>query len=124
MSVNWNDHSPIYKQLEALIVSWILKKQFAEGEALPSVRKLSVEYQINHLTVAKSLQNLVDQDLIEKRRGLGMFVKIGAVERLISIEREKFFTSELPALQKRISELGISKATVLAAINEKENNGD
>ena len=124
MPVSWNDHSPIYKQLAKQIVSWILNQQFKEGDALPSVRKLSVEYQINHLTVAKSLQILVDQNIIEKRRGVGMFVSDGAVQRLIDIEKDKFYATELPTILKRINELNISKEEVFNAINEKENKRD
>lgn len=120
MSEIWNDDSPIYKQLESLVISWILKGKFKEDEALPSVRKLSVEYQINHLTVAKSYQSLVDAGVVEKRRGLGMFVKIGAQQALIDAEQSKFYKSELPAVLKRIRELNIDKKRVLKAIENME----
>lgn len=120
MSEIWNDDSPIYKQLESLVISWILKGKFKEDEALPSVRKLSVEYQINHLTVAKSYQSLVDAGVVEKRRGLGMFVKIGARQALIDAEQSKFFKTELPAVLKRIRELNIDKKRVLKAIENME----
>lgn len=120
MSEAWNDDSPIYKQLEALIVSWILKGKFKEDEALPSVRKLSVEYQINHLTVAKSYQALVNVGVIEKRRGLGMFVKKGAVDALIASEKAKFFEHELPALLQRANELKINKQELFKAIEKVE----
>ena len=120
MADDWNDNTPIYKQLEAHLISWILKGTYKEGESLPSVRKLSVEFQINHLTVAKSFQDLVDQEIIEKRRGLGMFVKDGALQRLQNLEKSKFFDQELPNLLKRIKELNIEKEELYQAIYKTE----
>ena len=119
MSDDWNEDVPIYKQLEAQIISWILKGTFREGEALPSVRKLSVEFQINHLTVAKSFQDLVDQQIIEKRRGLGMFVQQGAQIKLQEMEKAKFFDHELPKLISRIKELNINKDELYKALTNE-----
>lgn len=75
MSVEWNDKQPIYRQLRELVVQRIMDGSFAEGEPVPSVRQVASDYQINHLTVGKAYQELVDTGLLEKRRGLGMFVK-------------------------------------------------
>ncbi len=118
MPQEWNDTIPIYKQLEMRIVSWILNGTYPEGEALPSVRKLSIEMQINHLTVAKAFQELVDNAIIEKRRGLGMFVAVGAVEKLGQMEKQKFFEQELPALVSRMQALGISSEELTKAIHQ------
>lgn len=120
MAKDWSDDTPIYKQLEAQIISWILKGKFKEGEAIPSVRKLSMELQINHLTVAKSFQELVAAEIIEKRRGLGMFVHEGALSKLQDYEKTKFFDVELPRLVSRLKELGISPDELLDAIHNKK----
>lgn len=80
---------------------------FAEGEAVPSVRQVAADYQINHLTVAKAYQELVDTGLLEKRRGLGMFVSAGARKVLLSEQQKYFLKEELPAFAERISVLGL-----------------
>lgn len=117
MSPKWSDDSPIYKQLEWHLIGQILTGKLGEGEALPSVRKLSLELQINHLTVAKSVQALVEADLVEKKRGLGMFVLPGVRERLLEREREKFFSEELPKLFVRSQELSIHIDDLISALN-------
>ncbi len=104
----WRDDQPIYKQLKDKIVYLLLTGSYAEGEALPSVRSVSAEYQINHLTVAKAYQELVDEGIVEKRRGLGMFVLNGARANLLEMERKKFFDLEVPELKKRLRELKVS----------------
>ena len=109
----WRDDQPIYLQLKDKLVHLILTSSYQEGEALPSVRNVSTEFQINHLTVSKAYQELVDEDVVEKRRGLGMFVLEGARERLLLSERKKFFESELPELKRRLQELGIDADELL-----------
>jgi len=89
---------------------------FKEGDPLPSVRQVASDYQINHLTVSKAYQELVDMQLVEARRGMGMYVMPGAQEKLHGIEKEKFLSSELPALLARIKNLGISTEELCAAI--------
>lgn len=123
MSDTWNDTQPIYRQLYERIVLLILRGNIAEGEPLPSVRQLSADYQINHLTVAKSYQSLVDEGLVEMRRGRGMFVLPGARERLLEREKERFLTRELPELVRRSRQLGIDEAGLVTAIQTitKEN---
>jgi GntR family transcriptional regulator len=116
MSITWNDDQPIYRQLRERIVSLILTGVFKEGDPLPSVRQVASDYQINHLTVSKAYQELVDMQLVEARRGMGMYVMPGAQEKLHGIEKEKFLTSELPALLARISNLGISTQELCNAI--------
>ncbi len=112
MSVEWNDNLPIYRQLRDLVVQRILDGSFAEGEAVPSVRQVASDYNINHLTVAKAYQELVDDGLLEKRRGLGMFVLSGAREALTSNEKQKFLDEELPAFIDRVQRLGLDIDTV------------
>lgn len=116
MSITWNDDQPIYRQLRERIVGLMLTGVFKEGDPLPSVRQVASDYQINHLTVSKAYQELVDMQLVEAKRGMGMYVVPGAQEKLHSIEKEKFLTSELPALLARISNLGISAQELCVAI--------
>lgn len=105
--MEWNDKQPIYRQLRDMVVERIIDGSFAEGEAVPSVRQVATDYQINHLTVAKAYQELVDLGLLETRRGLGMFVIAGAKESLTDHEQQKFLMDELPAFVERIKKLGI-----------------
>jgi len=116
MTHSWNDDQPIYRQLREQIVGLMLTGVFKEGDPLPSVRQVASDYQINHLTVSKAYQELVDMQLVEARRGMGMYVVPGAQEKLHGIEKEKFLTSELPALLARIKNLGISTEELCAAI--------
>jgi len=108
MGDNWNDAQPIYKQLRERVAGLIMNGSLIEGEAIPSVRKVSAQEQINHLTVAKAYQELVDEGVLEMRRGRGMFVVDGAREKLRAMERDKFRNDELPALIARLSHLDIS----------------
>ena len=105
--MEWNDKQPIYRQLRDMVVERIIDGSFAEGEAVPSVRQVATDYQINHLTVAKAYQELVDLGLLETRRGLGMFVIAGAKASLTDHEQQKFLLDELPAFVERIKKLGI-----------------
>ena len=116
MSITWNDDQPIYRQLRERIVGLMLTGVFKEGDPLPSVRQVASDYQINHLTVSKAYQELVDMQLVEAKRGMGMYVVPGAQEKLHSIEKEKFLTNELPALLARIGNLGISAQELCDAI--------
>jgi len=108
MPAHWNDSQPIYWQLKERTVAMILDGTLAEGEALPSVRTVASEFQLNPITVSKSYQALVDEGLVEKRRGLGMFVREGARRQLIDSERAKFLNEEWPAMLARIEQLGLS----------------
>jgi GntR family transcriptional regulator len=121
MSAHWNDSQPIYWQLKERTVAMILDGTLAEGEALPSVRAVASEFQLNPITVSKSYQALVDEGLVEKRRGLGMFVLEGARKKLIASERDKFLSEEWPATLKRISQLGLSVKDLLANVRKSEN---
>ncbi len=113
MSVEWNDSQPIYRQLRDLVARRIMDGTFPEGEAVPSVRQVASDYQINHLTVGKAYQELVDAGLLEKRRGLGMFVRDGARSSLTTDEKQRFIDEELPAFVQRARVLGMSTADVV-----------
>jgi GntR family transcriptional regulator len=107
MEPTWSDNQPIYRQLRDRVVAMILEDTLKEGDPLPSVRSVAAEYQINPLTVLKGYQSLVDEGLVEKRRGLGMFVKEGARRSLMKNEREQFLKNEWPLMLQRIQRLGL-----------------
>ena len=112
MSIEWNDKQPIYKQLKDMVVERIMDGSFAEGDAVPSVRQVASDYQINHLTVGKAYQELVDVELLEKRRGLGMFVTPGARKSLTHNEQHCFISEEVPAFAERVKILGLDMNSV------------
>ena len=107
MTVEWNEKQPIYRQLRDLVAERIMDGSFPEGEAVPSVRQVAADYQINHLTVGKAYQELVDADLLEKRRGLGMFVRQGARSALTRNEKQQVIDEEVPAFLERARVLGM-----------------
>ena len=121
MSAHWNDSQPIYWQLKERTVAMILDGTLVEGEPLPSVRTVASEFQLNPITVSKSYQTLVDEDLVEKRRGLGMYVCIGARNKLISSERAKFLSEEWPSTLIRIEQLGLKVEDLQIDAQKKEN---
>jgi len=121
MSTHWNDSQPIYWQLKERTVAMILDGTLDEGDALPSVRTVASEFQLNPITVSKSYQALVDEDLVEKRRGLGMFVVEGARKKLIASERDKFLREEWPSTLNRIKQLGLKVEDLLIKAQKKEN---
>jgi GntR family transcriptional regulator len=104
----WNDTQPIYRQLRGRVVAMILDGLLKEGDPLPSVRTVAAETRVNPLTVLKGYQELVDQGVIETRRGLGMFVTTGARNLLLQAERQKFLSDEWPHLQATIQRLGLT----------------
>ena len=118
MSITWNDNVPIYRQLRDRVVAMILDGVLNEGDPLPSVRQVAADYQINPLTVSKSYQELVDEQLVEKRRGLGMFVNQGARDVLLKSERERFLCEEWPALAARIKRMGLDVERLLSQIDK------
>ena len=122
MTAQWNDSQPIYWQLKERTIAMILDGTLTEGEALPSVRTVASDFQLNPITVSKSYQALVDDDLVEKRRGLGMFIRTGARQKLMESERQKFLTDEWPAMVIRIQQLGLDSNKLLQSAKEKEGN--
>jgi GntR family transcriptional regulator len=119
VSFEWNDRQPIYRQLRDLVVERIMDGSFAEGRPVPSVRQVAADYQINHLTVGKAYQELVDAGLLEKRRGLGMFVTEGARRSLTSEEQARFFAQELPAFVERVNSLGLNMRVVVDQLKQQ-----
>jgi len=115
MDSEWNDSQPIYRQLRDRVVAMILDGLLNEGEPLPSVRNVAAEYRVNPLTVLKAYQQLVGEELVETRRGLGMFVNAGARDLLLKAERQKFLTDRWPAIAATIQRLGITPKELLKA---------
>ena len=107
MTISWNDDTPIYRQLKERVMSMILDGNIKEGDALPSVRQIAAEYQLNPITISRAYQELVDDAVVEKRRGLGMYVIEGARDKLLASERERFIREEWPATLERIGRLGL-----------------
>lgn len=108
MGTDWNDQTPIYRQLRERVQTMMLDGLLKEGDALPSVRQIAADYQINPITVSKAYQELVDAGLVEKRRGLGMYVMQGAQQRLLQSEKQRFLSEEWPRIRQRIQRLGLS----------------
>lgn len=115
MSVTWNDTTPIYLQLKERVVAMMLDGVLKPGDALPSVRQVAADFQLNPITVSRAYQELVDETLVEKRRGLGMYVTEGAPEKLLASERERFLREEWPAVVERIQRLGLRMDDLLKA---------
>lgn len=113
MDREWNDRQPIYRQLRDRVVAMILDGVLKEGDPLPSVRAVAAEYRINPLTVLKSYQQLVDEKLVEKKRGRGMFINQGARKLLLEGERRKFLSEEWPRVQATIQRLGFTAEELL-----------
>src|SRR5215468_9360000 len=113
MDREWNDNQPIYRQLRDRVVAMILDGALKEGDPLPSVRTVAADYRLNPLTVLKGYQELVDEELVEKRRGLGMYVKDGARNLLLKGERQKFLAEEWPRIQETIQRLGLNVENLL-----------
>lgn len=120
MDGDFNDSQPIYRQLRDRVVAMILDDVLAEGDPLPSVRNVAAEYRVNPITVLKGYQQLVDEDLVEMRRGLGMFVKPGAKRLLLGAERQKFLETEWPRIRTTIQRLGLSADELLSAREPKK----
>jgi GntR family transcriptional regulator len=113
MDREWNDSQPIYRQLRDRVVAMILEGVLKEGDPLPSVRNVAAEYRVNPLTVLKGYQQLVDEGLIESRRGLGMFINSGARTLLLKGERQKFLKEEWPRIEATIERLGLKPEDLL-----------
>ena len=123
MDREWNDNQPIYRQLRDRVVAMILDGVLKEGDPLPSVRNVAADYRVNPLTVLKGYQELVDEGLVESRRGLGMFINVGARKLLLEGERQKFLSEEWPRISATIQRLGLKAEELLNGTN-KEPQGD
>lgn len=123
MELDWNDAQPIYRQLRDRVVAMMLDGELREGDPLPSVRQVASDLRVNPLTVLKSYQGLVDEQLIEKRRGVGMYVRPGARQLLLSDERERFLNTEWPRVVETIQRLGLDPKVLLSAANNDKPQG-
>jgi GntR family transcriptional regulator len=119
MDREWNDNQPIYRQLRDRVVAMIIDGVLKEGDPLPSVRNVAAEYRVNPLTVLKGYQQLVDEGLVESRRGLGMFINVGARGLLLEGERQRFLGEEWPRVQATIQRLGLKTEELLKAAERR-----
>ena len=124
MQVEWNDGQPIYRQLRDRVVAMILDGVLKEGDPLPSVRQVAAEYRVNPLTVLKGYQELADQQVVEKRRGLGMFVMAGARDLLLEDERRTFLADEWPRIAATIRRLGLRAEELLDPARRPQPKGE
>ena len=122
MQNDWNDNQPIYLQLREKVIALILDDVLNDGDALPSVRTVSAEYRVNPITVSKAYQTLVDDALITKKRGLGMFVEEGAKSKLLDSEKQKFIEHDWPEIVQRIQRLGLTADELLSSLAKEANN--
>ncbi len=123
MDRDWNDGQPIYRQLRDHVMHMILDGLLKDGDPLPSVRNIAAEQRVNPLTVLKAYQELVSEELVETKRGLGMFVKAGARDLLLAGEREKFLGEEWPRIAARIERLGLTTKQLLDAASAQRSSG-
>lgn len=123
MDPKWNEDLPIYRQLRDRVVAMILEGVLADGDPLPSVRNVAAEYRLNPLTVLKGYQELVEEGLVEKKRGRGMFVTAGAQKKLLKLERSRFIEQEWPKVLATIERLGLDAATLLDGAGRKPPSG-
>jgi GntR family transcriptional regulator len=114
MAITWNDNTPIYRQLRDRVVAMILDEVLKTGDALPSVRQVAAEFQLNPITVSKAYQELVEEQLVDKRRGLGMYITEGARVQLLKSERERFLREEWPPLRERLVRLGLDLTALMS----------
>jgi GntR family transcriptional regulator len=117
MDPEWNDSQPIYRQLRDKVVAMMLDGLLKEGDPLPSVRNVAAEYRVNPLTVLKAYQQLADDGLVEKRRGLGMYMNSGARDLLLAGERERFLKEQWPVIRATIQRLGLRPADLMGSEN-------
>ena len=120
MTSEWNDSQPIYRQLRDRVVAMILDGVLREGDPLPSVRTVAADYRVNPLTVLKGYQELVDEELVESKRGLGMFVRAGARELLLKNERKNFLKEQWPQIYATIQRLGLKPEELLNGAGEQK----
>ncbi|HXQ13685.1 MAG TPA: GntR family transcriptional regulator [Caulobacteraceae bacterium] len=123
MDPEWNDNQPIYRQIRDRIVAMILDGLLAAGDPLPSVRSVATETRVNPLTVLKAYQQLAGEGLVEKRRGLGMFVNAGAREALLKDERQRFLAEQWPQVRATIHRLGLADELLGPAAPTKPGEG-
>ena len=122
MDPKWNEDQPIYRQLRDRVVAMILEGVLSDGDALPSVRNVAAEYRLNPLTVLKGYQELVDEGLVEKKRGRGMFINDGARSELLKAERQRFLSKEWPQVVATIERLNLDVKDLLSSAESNKKN--
>jgi GntR family transcriptional regulator len=120
-AIQWSDGAPIYRQLKERVIAMMLDGLLKPGDPLPSVRQVAAEYQLNPITVSRAYQELADEALVEKRRGLGMYVTEEAAKKLLASERERFLREEWPLVLERIQRLGLRMQDLMP---ERDNGGE
>lgn len=118
-AIQWSDGAPIYRQLKDRVIAMMLDGLLKPGDPLPSVRQVAAEYQLNPITVSRAYQELADEALVEKRRGLGMYVTEEASKKLLSSERDRFLREEWPLVLERIQRLGLSMQELMQPMADK-----
>jgi len=118
-AIQWSDGAPIYRQLKERVIAMMLDGLLKPGDPLPSVRQVAAEYQLNPITVSRAYQELADEALVEKRRGLGMYVTEEAARKLLVSERDRFLTEEWPQVMERIARLGLKIEELLAPVRKE-----
>ena len=124
MATIWNDNTPIYRQLKEQVVAMILDGRLQAGDALPSVRQIAADFQLNPITVSRAYQELVDEKVVETRRGLGMFVLEDGKAKLLASERQRFLLDEWPSTLLRIERLGLDLNELVQAKKKQNNQED
>ena len=124
MDPKWNEDQPIYRQLRDRVVAMILEGALGDGDALPSVRNVAAEYRLNPLTVLKGYQELVEEGLVEKKRGRGMFINDGAQQQLLKDERQRFLDKEWPQVVATIERLRLDATSLLEQVKQTDDAGD
>ena len=117
-AIQWSDGAPIYRQLKERVVAMMLDGILKPGDVLPSVRQVAAEYQLNPITVSRAYQELADEALVEKRRGIGMYVTEEASRKLLASERDRFLHEEWPLVLERIQRLGLEPSELLDSKNK------
>ncbi|HEX5208106.1 MAG TPA: GntR family transcriptional regulator [Steroidobacteraceae bacterium] len=120
MSEQWSEGQPIYRQLRDRVVAMILDGEIGEGDALPSVRSVAADYRVNPLTVLKAYQQLADEQIVEKRRGIGMFIKSGVRQQVLRDRRRRFLSEEWPVILTSIRRLGLTPEELLNGAGDGE----
>lgn len=124
MATIWNDNTPIYRQLKEQMIAMILDGRLQAGDALPSVRQIAADFQLNPITVSRAYQELVDEKVVETRRGLGMFVLEDGKAKLLASERQRFLLDEWPSTLLRIERLGLDLNELVQAKKKQNNQED
>ena len=119
-AIQWSDGAPIYRQLKDRVIAMMLDGLLKPGDPLPSVRQVAAEYQLNPITVSRAYQELADEALVEKRRGLGMYVTEEAARKLLVNERERFLKEEWPQVMERIARLGLKLDELMAPARRED----